>query len=102
MQILIKSYPSMDFFQSPIEKDGVLTQELLTRFGMTLDWYLQKFYSQEEMRFIIREAQRMRESQPTLADLALTGLTVEQYIEIKYFDFCRMYAEAKLVAPNGP
>jgi len=40
MQILIKNYPSMDFFQSPIEKDGVLTQELLTRFGMTLDWYL--------------------------------------------------------------
>jgi uncharacterized sporulation protein YeaH/YhbH (DUF444 family) len=46
----------MDFNLSTIEKDGVVTQEMLTRFGMTLEWYLDRFYSNEEMRFIIREA----------------------------------------------
>lgn len=45
VQKLVKSYPSMDFFKSPIPKEMVLTSELLTRFGMTLDWYMQKFYN---------------------------------------------------------
>lgn len=62
MQKLVKSYPSFDFLKSPIPKEQVLTSEQLTRFGMTLDWYMQKFYNQEEMRYLVRQAQKMRES----------------------------------------
>ena len=54
------------------------------------------------MRYIIRQAQKMRESQPTLANLTAAGVTVAQFLEMKYFDFCRTFAEAKLLAADGP
>lgn len=37
---LIESYPSMNFKESPIAKEDVLTTEILERFGMDHDWYL--------------------------------------------------------------
>lgn len=81
----------------------MITVATLARFGMTLDWYLQKFYNYEEMVYLVRVAQQMKDSQPTLADLAIAGVTLDTYIGMKYVDFCRLYAEKKLAAsPDGP
>lgn len=54
------------------------------------------------MRYLVRTAAQKYESFATAADVTLVGYTYANYLASKYSDFCRLYAEAKLKAADGP
>ena len=98
---MIKQYPSYNFFKK-VDDDFVLVPSVLNYFGMDLAWYTKNWYNNEEMRYIIRQAENKLRSFPLLSDVTEAGVTVEQYITMTPQEFARTWAESKLKSTGGP
>ncbi len=76
LQYLKKQYPSYNFVKRT-DEDFVLVPDVLNYYGMDLNWYTKNWYNNEEIRFIIRQAEFKLRSFPLLSDVTDTGISVE-------------------------
>lgn len=66
-----------------------------------MDWWLLRWYTEPQMRYVIRQALKELESEPTSAKLSTAGYTVDQYQFAKKEDYAVKYAEKLLITVEG-
>lgn len=74
----IALYPTYDFHADPSDvPDLVINDANLESWNIDLDWYLQRFYSKEEMLYILRTAQEKYDGFPSLDDLDVADFALQ-------------------------
>jgi hypothetical protein len=100
---LRETYPTVDFKKavSAVALETVLTDKNLDLLNLDMAWWLKRWYTESQIRYIIRQALKEIDSEPTTQKLTTAGLTVDQYAFIKKQDYAVLYAEKILVAVEG-
>jgi len=96
---LADEFPNIDFALLPTSEltETVLTPFNLEALNLDMNWWLAKWYTEPQIRFIIRTALKELDSSPDATKLAKAGVTVEEYQFMEAADYAVEYAEKLLI-----
>jgi len=74
-------FPTVNFKTAPVAEltETVLTIKNLSALNLDMNWWLTKFYTESQLRYIIRTALKELDSSPDASKLTKAGVTVDEY-----------------------